>query len=392
MRSVDTGRVGPVIYLDVTRLVGRALKGRLPTGVDRVGLAYVAHFGARAGAVVRLLGRAIVLAPGPAQPLFQALLAGGARRFALLWPLALAALRGGGGGRLRGARLFNTGHSGLELPGYGPQLLRQQARPWFVVHDLIPISHPEYCRAGERVRHEHRMRVVLRQGSGVIANSRATLDALARFASATGQAMPPAVVAPLAPASLPPPAPQRPLAAPYFVMLGTIEPRKNHILLLQLWRTLVERMGDGAPRLVLIGQRGWECDHVYHLLQRCPALAGAVQLQAACSDAELATYLHHSQALLFPSFAEGYGLPLVEALAAGVPVIASDLPAFREVAGDGPDYLDPLDGPGWLAHIVAYAAPAAPARAAQLARIAGYRAPTWAAHFRAVEQLMEQLP
>lgn len=377
------------IYLDVTRLVGRRLKGRLPTGVDRVGLAYVAHFGARAGAVVRVADRAVVLAPGAAQTLFRILLAGGARRAALLCLLALGALRGGGK-RLHGARLLNTGHSGLELPGYPAQLRRQQVQPWFLVHDLIPITHPEYCREGERERHERRMRVVLEQGCGVVANSRATLDALARFAATAGLVMPPAVVAPLAPAALPPPAPRRPLAGPYFVMLGTIEPRKNHSLLLQVWRALVERLGAQAPRLVLIGQRGWECDHVYQLLQRCPALAGSVLTLPACSDAELATYLHHSQALLFPSFAEGYGLPLVEALAARVPVIASDLPAFREVAGDGPEYLDPLDGPGWMACIAAYASAGGPARAAQLARIGPYRAPTWTRHFSLVEQLMER--
>src|SRR5205823_11281992 len=117
----------------------------------------------------------------------------------------------------------------------------------------------------------------------------------------------------------------------------------------------------------------------------------AVTELPACSDADLTTYLKHSLALLFPSFAEGYGLPLVEALSFGVPVIASNLPVFREIAGDIPDYLDPLDGLGWLAHIEAFANPSSPERHAQLSRLVNFVPPTWPAHFRLVEELMQRL-
>ena len=172
-------------------------------------------------------------------------------------------------------------------------------------------------------------------------------------------------------------------------MLGTIEPRKNHLLVLQAWRHLVERLQDQAPRLVIVGQRGWECEQVVDLLDRCNALRDFVLERPACSDAELANWLAHAQALLFPSFAEGYGMPLVEALVAGLPVLASDLPAFREVAGDIPEYLDPLDGLGWIQAIEAYAQPGGTRRQAQLARMQGWQVPTWEAHFRQVQELMQ---
>jgi glycosyltransferase involved in cell wall biosynthesis len=217
------------------------------------------------------------------------------------------------------------------------------------------------------------------------------LDELGRYAELTGKSMPPSVVAPLAPPELPAPSADRPLDPPYFVMLGTIEPRKNHWLLLQIWRRLIERTGERTPRLVIIGQRGWECENVVDLLERCEPLRGMVTELPACSDADLATWLHHACALLFPSFAEGYGMPLVEALSRGVPVIASDLPVFREIAGDVPDYLDPLDGKGWMARIEAFADPASPARGAQLKRLADFSAPTWSAHFQVVEGLLERL-
>jgi len=144
------------------------------------------------------------------------------------------------------------------------------------------------------------------------------------------------------------------MTAPYFVVLSTIEPRKNHWFLLQMWRRLVETMGDSAPRLVIIGQRGWECENVAYMLERSEKLKGFVFEYSNCTDEELATYLHHAQALLFPSFAEGYGMPLVEALAFGVPVIASDLPVFREVAGEIPEYVDPLDGKRWAELVKEY--------------------------------------
>lgn len=380
------------VFIDVTRLTGRLMKGRLPTGVDRVSLAYVRHFSGRAQAVVRLGSRTVVLPRPASQALFGQLLAPSADfNRTMLWLIGREYLKFKRDPCLQGAFLFNTGHSGLEQPGYPGQLRRQGVRPLFLVHDLIPISHPEYCRAGESGRHVTRMNNVLSLAHGVIANSQATLDALKNYARKSGQLMPPAVVALLAAPVFPAPSSVRPLAAPYFVILSTIEPRKNHWLLLQLWRRLVEKMGVNAPRLVVIGQRGWECENVVDLLERCESLRDVVTELPACSDADLATYLHHAQALLFPSFAEGYGMPLVEALSHGVPVIASDLPAFREIAGDIPDYRDPLDALGWMAGIEAYARTDSAERTAQLNRIADFVPPTWSTHFQLVEGLLERL-
>jgi glycosyltransferase involved in cell wall biosynthesis len=181
------------------------------------------------------------------------------------------------------------------------------------------------------------------------------------------------------------------MASPYFVAVGTIEPRKNHWLLLQLWRRLIERLGKSAPKLVVIGQRGWECENVVDLLERCGTLRGHVREISDCSDTQLSTYLYHARALLFPSFAEGYGLPLMEALSLGVPAIASRLPVFREIAGDIPEYLDPLDGMGWMAAVEAYTERDSPARAAQLERLQGFVAPTWETHFDILERFMERL-
>lgn len=380
------------LLLDITRLLGRFLRRRLPTGVDRVSQAYVQHFGNRARAVMRIGSYHMVLSRSGSLKIFDSLLSNtiepsllidqlyNCHFFSVLWSRKLA-----------GSFLLNTGHNGLDQIVYQSRLQMLGIKPLFLVHDLIPLSHPEYCRPGEMDKHISRMNNVLRFGSGVITNSQITLDDLIGYAEKTTQSIPPSIAAPIAAAELPAPSSIRPIATPYFIVLGTIEPRKNHLLLLLIWRKLIGRLGENAPRLLIIGQRGWECENVVDLLERCEALKGYVTELPACSDADLATYLYHAQALLFPSFAEGYGMPLMEALAFGLPVIASDLPVFREIAGSIPDYLDPLDSIGWMASIEAYSVPAHPDRTAQAKRRSNFEPPTWSSHFRLVEELMERI-
>ncbi len=373
--------------LDVTRLVERALRGKLPTGVDRVALAYVAHYRDRARALVRFAGRWVVLGRGDSRRLFDALLVpadGFARR--VVWWVGYAFVLSWG--LPRGSVLINAGHSGLHEPGYAATVRRFDLRALFFLHDLIPITHAEYVRPGDADKHRLRLETMLSVGRALVLNSRDTQREVTAHAAGLGLPVPPCMVVPLAPPELPPPAKARPLRSPYFVVLGTIEPRKNHLLLLHVWRTLVSELGHAAPRLVVIGQKGWECEQVVDLLERCTALRGAVIERQRCSDAELSSWLGHAQALLFPSFAEGFGIPLVEALAMGTPVVASNLPVFQEIAGGVPDYLDPIDGAGWREAILDYARPDSPRRAAQIERMAGFQAPTWQAHFERVEALV----
>lgn len=229
----------------------------------------------------------------------------------------------------------------MEFTRYYRAMARRNARSVFMVHDLIPLTHPEYCRPGVDASHRARIHTALRHASGLISNSQATYDELANEARQASLPLPPVVVAPLAPAVEPHPPSPPPIEAPYFVMLSTIEPRKNHWFMLHVWRRLVEQMGETAPKLVIIGRRGWECENVVDMLERCATIRGAVIEESDCSDERLHAWLQHARALVFPSFVEGYGMPLVEALMLGVPVLASDLPVFHEIASDIPDYLAP---------------------------------------------------
>lgn len=369
----------------------RLYKGLLPTGIDRVGLAYIERYGSRARAVLSGRGFSTFLTERDSQHAFDLLLSSIRSRSALRKIVVRACtnqLRSQNGGR---GILLHTSHNGMEYPRYYGTMTKRDIRSVFMVHDLIPMTHAEYCRPGIDEAHRRRIHTVLQRADGLIVNSTATLDELATEANRAGLPLPPGVVAHLAPGNALHAPGERPIEAPYFVMLGTIEPRKNHWFMLHVWRRLVERLGAAAPKLVVIGNRGWECENAVDMLERCSGLQGAVIEESGCSDERLAAWFHHAQALLFPSFVEGFGMPIIEALAMGTPVIASDLPVFREIAGDTPDFLDPLDGPGWLSRIEAYARPNSHERAAQLAKIEAFRTPTWQEHFSCVDRFLDTL-
>lgn len=380
------------VLLDVSRLVWRLWTGRLPTGIDRVCLAYLEHYAARSQAVLQRKGRRRVLTAEHSDRLFGLLLdrrASFRREISLLLPPALARGRGRivGGGRI----YLNVGHTGLDDPALPGWIADSGLRAVHMIHDLIPISHPEYCRPGEAQRHRARMTHALRSAAGILGNSQATIDETDAFARSAGLPMPPALAAWICGAEMP--ARTRAAAAgnhPYFVVLGTIEGRKNHLLLLQVWRELIRQDGATAPRLIIIGQRGWEAEGALGMLDRSPMLGSHVEERGRCGDAELAELMAGARAMLMPSFAEGFGLPVIEALATGTPVIASDLPVFREIGAGIPDFVDPLDGPGWIDRIRRFSTDG-PERARQIASMPGYRAPNWPDHFDAVDRWIARL-
>lgn len=431
------------LAIDLTRLITR-LRHASPTGIDRVDLAYARHVlsggapGTRFGLVSTALGprvldrdtaRGIVEAvaegwvedvTADADPVFQALAAslaadpatderrprrvgksrgeGGLDRRRLQAETALRVLRSGGAERLPDGTIYlHTSHLRLDRPERFDWLYdRRDIRPVFFVHDLIPISHPEYGRPGEAERHALRMETVARHAAHVLVNSGDVGARFTDYARRLGLGAKPVTVAPLGVEPVfsgSPGAADLPgLARPVLLVCGTIEPRKNHLLLLNLWRDLAGRMGPATPRLVLVGRRGWEIENVADMLDRCPALRPHVSEVVGLSTHGLAALMRGATALLMPSFIEGYGLPVVEAAASGLPVVASDIPVHREIAGRFAHFLDPLDGPGWRQAVQALSEPGSELRAELAGRLAGYEPPGWSAHFARVDAALADLP
>ena len=395
------------LLLDVSRLLARAQRGA-PTGIDRVEFAYAEQ-------LLRLAPDRLQFVAIDKLDRLRALPADATRRFIA----AMGAGWGGngpGGAEISAAARMIWVQATLRPSFWAPR--RQQIRPFYLlishrhlhrrerveralatsgarlvtfVHDLIPIEYPEFARPGHDRIHTRRMQTAAALSDAVIVNSAATGLALRPFLDRAGRS-PPMLVAPLGVQPRPAAAEAAPVASPYFVYLSTIEPRKNHLLLLHIWRRLAETLGDATPRLVLVGRRGWENEMILDVLERSEVIKPFVSELSEITDARIGALLGGCRALLFPSFAEGFGLPLAEALMVGVPALCSDLAALREVGGDVPDYLDPLDGLGWLQGIMDYAADPSPRRAAQIGRMAHWRPATWPDHLERALAFIDALP
>ena len=147
------------------------------------------------------------------------------------------------------------------------------------------------------------------------------------------------------PSPLPPGTPAR-----FALHVGTIEPRKNVAALLAAWRLL--RAAGTPPPLVLCGGWGWKSKEIRGEITAAAREGWVVHL-GYVSAGELAALYAEAELVALPSFYEGFGLPAIEALAAGAPLVASDLPVLREVAGDAALYAPPNRPDLWAKQIAA---------------------------------------
>lgn len=122
----------------------------------------------------------------------------------------------------------------------------------------------------------------------------------------------------------------------YLLTVGRLEPRKNHLTLFEAYA----RLGPDAPPLAVVGQRDFQFTQALEALQRL-GLQQRVHLLEKVSDTALPAVLRHAQVFVYPSFAEGFGMPILEAMVSGVPVITSNQTALPEVAGDAAVLVDP---------------------------------------------------
>jgi glycosyltransferase involved in cell wall biosynthesis len=129
---------------------------------------------------------------------------------------------------------------------------------------------------------------------------------------------------------------------PYVLCVGTREIRKNNWGLAQVWQSLQQKHGYKLPRLVFAGSKGWQNDEFERLLLRTNNLNDYITLVDSPSDAELAYLFQNCLFSVFPSFCEGWGLPIGESAWFGRPVVASKTSSMPEVAGDYVDYIDPF--------------------------------------------------
>ncbi len=383
------------ILLDISRTISRAAF-KHPTGIDRVERAYIAHFLADtrpAWFLSRVLKGYVLLdkttmrrvwkmiegdAPWQAQDLIARLFSRKAspetrRAESSLRRLALATCLRPQLGKMLAQHLpagftyLNIGHANRKATLWHGVKAGGAGRLMAMVHDVIPLDHPEFTRPDTRARFEAELKATAAACDCFIYNSADTAKRTAHWLQKWGESVTPLPIL-LGTEPLPPPPRQALADSAEFVILGTIEPRKNHRLLLDIWQEI-------PAHLHIIGQRGWENDVVFNLLDTSPMMGKTVFEHNDLSDQALARRLSTARALLFPSFAEGFGFPLIEALQMGLPVICADLPCFREIAGDLPTYLSPHDPAAWTKALQQ----AATSPREKMPKSVTF--PTWAQHF-----------
>lgn len=293
-----------------------------------------------------------------------------------------------------GALYLDIGHFGVNFPmAFHWRAARPDISPVFMIHDVIPLEFPELIPKKTVEEHRKLMALTAKHAEAVITPSGAAAAAVKRvLAEFTHRNVP------IYPVSLPidevfnrSVTPDPALTAhPYFVICGAIEPRKNHALLIRIWRDLVDSLGEAAPYLFIAGSPTHASKDFVSRLAQSPSLRRHVFIVSGLSSPALARLIAGARALLMPSFAEGFGLPPVEALALGTPSLLSDIPPHRDAAGASGLFLDPIDGPAWRRAIETLACDEKAYRARRRA-IADFTPQRWPGYMRAIEGVLGQI-
>lgn len=229
------------------------------------------------------------------------------------------------------------------------------------VHDIIGVTHPQFCPSDDMLNFLDFTGAVIRYADKVVVTSRATKGAIEELCGKLDVTCPTVKIVPLG-------GDFRKLSVkatgsgaardkngrsvkgrragqdvvseeiveiaksgPYLLMVGTIDPRKNHKLLLAAYDRGLKKLG---MHLVIAGHKGWDVDDLIQRMEGHEDFGKGIWHVNGASDEEIDYLYAHCYALAFPSYIEGYGLPIIESMVRGVPVIAADTPINMEVGGE----------------------------------------------------------
>ncbi len=226
----------------------------------------------------------------------------------------------------------------VHFPDYQVPLLRPMRRTVMTVHDLAAFVMPEVFPASKSRTKRWLMRQSVKKASHIIVPSQATKEDLVRILAVQPEKIS-VVWHGVKRRGIP--SPERAYPRPYFLAVGTVEPRKNFLGLIKAYHLLQQRQKD-VPDLVIAGRLGWMYDETLAMPEKL-GVAEKVKFLQYVSEDTLSALYRDAVALVYPSLYEGFGLPVIEAMSEGIPVVTSRQGALAEVGGDAVWAVDPYD-------------------------------------------------
>ncbi|WDL74687.1 glycosyltransferase [Helicobacter winghamensis] len=251
---------------------------------------------------------------------------------------------------------FNLTHS-LLIARYTIARLaaKNNVRMIYFCHDMTPITYPEYHADGLVAYEQHNcvMKLMLWSADLILVTSQAVKQDVLRYAKKINVESPQIVAKEIG-------AEENFLktrwnnqdAHKHFLVVGTFEPRKNHILLFLAWKKLYSILHEDTPLLYIIGKRGWLIDWLERYFKVEPNVSRFVKIMQNIQDDQLEKLMLESYATLNPSYAEGWGMPVAESVSMGIPTICSDIPAYHESSQGCAVFLSPVNVDIWVDKIL----------------------------------------
>jgi len=261
-----------------------------------------------------------------------------------------------------------------------PMLRERGVRIAYFIHDVIPFSHPNFCVSEHVKRFLHCWQSVTRLADLLVYNSRYTREMTEYYIKMDGVLPPKGAVVYLGhdfraattkEVTHPELGNVLALSSNAFLCVGTLEPKKNQNTIIDAFEKLWKQHVDAS--IIFVGRAGWLYDDLLVRIKRHPEFSNRLFWFDDVNDSDLVLAYQRCSALVYSSIVEGFGLPLVEALSLGTPVIASDIPVFREIADGHARFFPPTDSFALAEAVKAHIA--TPERSAEAG--SQFRWPTW---------------